>query len=49
MKTTTSIQLQSLLDRLDLRLDEPCIVPGCVHLHEPRSVEGVAVELQAAA
>ncbi len=24
--------VQSLLDRLDPRLDEPCNVPGCTHL-----------------
>jgi len=26
------ISVISLLDRLDLRLDEPCRVPGCVHV-----------------
>lgn len=45
----TMIRAQLLLDRLDPRVDEPCTVPGCVHLH--RTDEGVAhgvLQLQAA-
>lgn len=25
-------RVAALLDRLDLRMDEPCTVPGCVHV-----------------
>jgi hypothetical protein len=28
-------RLRALLDRLDIRVSEPCTVPGCVHLHTP--------------
>ena len=46
--TTNSIRLQSLLDRLDPRIDEPCTVPGCVHWHGPTRAQDDVVELRAA-
>lgn len=39
MVTTLESRLvQALLDRLDHRIDEPCNVPGCVHVHESHEV-----------
>jgi hypothetical protein len=42
----TDVEL--LLDRLDPRLDEPCAVPGCCHLHGPAGVHGATEALRAA-
>jgi hypothetical protein len=49
METTEPVQLNviSLLERLDLRLDEPCRVPGCVHAH-PAGTSAQAAERVAA-
>ncbi len=36
MSSTTAVPLeriQSLLERLDPLFDEPCTVPGCIHLN----------------
>ena len=41
------LNVLSLLERLDLRLDEPCSVPGCVHAHPSRG-QGDEAQLLAA-
>ncbi len=33
--------VQALLDRLDPRMDEPCTVPGCIHLNAEESHDAI--------